>query len=295
MKLRQRLPRPIRAAARRAYVAAGELTASHRPTPDFLLIGGQRCGTTSLFRALEQHPRVARPTLNKGVNYFDLNYHRGPRWYRAHFPTRAALARRAGGDARVFEASGYYLFHPLAPERIAADLPGVKIVAMLRDPVERAFSAWKHETARGFDTLGFEEALAREEERTSGERRRLRADPDHHSYAYRHYSYASRGDYAEQLREYYRRLPASDILVIYSEDFFARPDEEFARLCSFLGLPAPTGVIFDQHNARPSSPMPGGSRRWLTERYRDQARELEDLTGRTPPWPDLTRAGSGRD
>lgn len=288
MSLRQRLPRPLRVAARHLYVTTGAITAARRPTPDFLLIGGQRCGTTSLFRALEQHPEVVRPTLNKGVNYFDLNYHRGEAWYRAHFPTRSVATRRGGAGARVFEASGYYMFHPLAAPRIAADLPEVKIIAMLRDPVERAFSAWKHERARGFDTLDFAEALAREEERTAGEHERLRSQPAHQSYAYRHFSYTRRGDYADQLREYYGRLPAANIHVIYSEDFFTRPHDEFRRLTDFLGIGDDRGIVFDQHNARPSRPMPAQTRQWLIDRYQGQVQELADLTGRPAPWPDFT-------
>src|SRR5215469_16849852 len=114
-----------------------EATAGLRMEPGFILIGAQRCGTTSLFHALTAHPQVVPPTFRKGVNYFDLNYHRGPRWYRAHFPLAALASRRAAhhGGAVAFEASGYYLYHPFALSRAAADMPELKLVAMLRDPV----------------------------------------------------------------------------------------------------------------------------------------------------------------
>src|SRR5580692_9445955 len=123
--------------------------------PGFLIVGAQRCGTTSMYRALSEHPEVRKAVLHKGVHYFDMNYGRGLGWYRAHFP----LAR---GGGVTFESSPYYLFHPLAAERIAADLPGVKLIVLVRDPVERAYSAYTHERARGFETESFEQAIERE-------------------------------------------------------------------------------------------------------------------------------------
>src|SRR2546421_371484 len=91
--------------------------------PSFLICGGQRCGTTSLYRALATHPGVLKAVLHKGVHYFDVGYHRGMRWYRAHFPLQ-----RSG--MQTFESSPYYMYHPHAVPRIAADLPGVKLLVL---------------------------------------------------------------------------------------------------------------------------------------------------------------------
>lgn len=289
MSYRSTLSSSSKAFVKRANVALAWPTSSYRLEPDFLVVGAQRCGTTSLFRALEQHPDVVRPTFDKGINYFDINYGRGARWYRAHFPLAATgwpLARHRRPRV-TFEASGYYIFHPLAPDRIARDLPNVKIVAMLRDPVERAYSAWKHETARGFDHMTFEEAIAQEVLRTAGERERMVADPSYQSFAYRHHSYTARGHYAAQLREFYERLPASNIHVVFSESFFAQPEHEFALLAEFLGIDASAGMSFERHNARPSGPMPGRTREVLTNIYATEADELETLVGRRPPWASI--------
>ncbi len=286
MSLRSSLSSSSKAAVRAAYVGLSSPTARLRLQPNFLVVGAQRCGTTSLFRALEQHQQVVRPTINKGINYFDINYSRGERWYRAHFPLALnTLHRKHEEKTRAtFEASGYYLFHPLAGERIAQDLPRVKIVAMLRDPVERAYSAWKHESARGFDHMSFEEAIAKESQRTAGERERMIADPTYQSFAYRHHSYTARGHYAAQLRRFYDRFPASSIHVVYSEAFFAQPALEFALLTSFLGIEPAVGLSFDQHNARPGGAMPGRTRETLAQVYASEADELEALVGRRPPW-----------
>lgn len=286
MSVRSRLPEPGRTLVRNTYVRAGTLTAPLRLTPDMIVIGGQRCGTTSLFRALEQHPQMIRPTFNKGINYFDINYHRGPRWYAGHFPLvwRADLAARFKPSV-AFEASGYYLFHPLAPERIARDLPEVKVVAMLRDPVERAYSAWKHESARGYESESFERALQLEEGRTDGEVERMRRDPRYQSRMLRHHAYAARSEYADLLARYYDRFSADQIHVMYSEEFFADPEGEFRRLEGFLGITHHRGIVFDQHNARQGGAIPPGPCRDLRERFEPQTHTLHQLVGRRPPWP----------
>ena len=112
-------------------------TASLRTLPDYLLIGCQRCGTTSLQAVLSQHPSVKSARLMKGVHYFDTAYDRELNWYRSYFPTNAYRRRhdaRAGGRLVVGECSPYYIFHPLALERIAKDLPDVKLIVLFRGP-----------------------------------------------------------------------------------------------------------------------------------------------------------------
>lgn len=290
--LRKAVPPALQRAGRRFSRELGRRTASHRVQPDMILVGGQRCGTTSLFRALMDHPQVLRPNLHKGVNYFDLNYHHGPDWYTGHFPLAATARMRVPNGTRplVFEASGYYLYHPFAVERIAADLPDVKLVAMLRDPVERAYSAWKHERARGYEWEEFEDALALEDERLAGEFDRMSNETGYESFSHRHHSYRHRGDYFGQLQRIAKEHGRDKLHVVYSEDFFAQPAEEFARLTDFLELPGAKGVTFGHYNARPSTSMPVAAREQLTAHYAAERTALEDLVGRPAPWPRYTGA-----
>ncbi len=180
--LRERIPSQLKAVVGHSSRTFGRLTASSRILPGLLICGGQRCGTTSLYRALAQHPAIMKPVFHKGVHYFDTNYERGISWYRGHFPTQAASRRIADhtGLAPIgFESSPYYLYHPLAAERFARDLPGVKVIVLVRDPVERAWSHHAHEMARGFEPIAdFEEAVAAEEPRLEGVEERLLASPE---------------------------------------------------------------------------------------------------------------------
>ena len=287
MTLSQKMPVGLQQAGRRGSLALGVATSPLRALPDFLLVGAQRCGTTSLFRALLTHPNVMRANYLKGVNYFDVAHDKGLGWYRAHFPLTARAARRAVPGqprAQVFEASGYYMFHPHAPARIAAELPGVKVVAMVRDPVERAFSAYKHERARGFETETLERALALEDERVVPELARMQADPTYQSRAYRHQAYRRRGHYADQLQTFVDLLGADRVHVVQSELFFERPEQEYGSLLDFLELPRAMPASFDRYNPRPSAPLDAAVAARLREHFEPYDAALARFLPGIPVW-----------
>ena len=287
MTLRAAMPHPVKTMGRAASVRMGSATASRRQLPSFILVGAQRAGTTSLFRALMSHPSIFPANFHKGVNYFDVNYTRPFAWYQGHFPTEAHLRRHApaGGAAPVtFEASGYYMFHPCAAERMARHLPDVRILAMLRDPVERAYSAWKHELARGYETETFERALELEDDRLAGEVHRIQADRGYYSHAHRHHAYRRRGEYVVQLERLHDFFPADQIHVIDSETFFERPEETYSGVLDFLDLPRVLPERFDRWNGRPSSPMAESTRADLRAHFRGPDQALAELLGRRPAW-----------
>jgi len=286
--IRKLFPEPVRRSGRQVALEAGRLTAKLRAEPTFLMVGAQRAGTTSLFRALMAHPNILRPVMHKGVNYFDVNADKGWDWYLGHFPLQARAKRKAaaGQDgAAVFEASGYYMFHPFAAERIAATLPSIKIVAMLRDPVERAYSAYKHEYARGFESETFERALELEDTRVEPELRRMLDDPTYQSRTYRHQAYRRRGHYAEQLQAFGDRLGTDRIHVVESERFFTSPEDEFARLLEFLELPVVMPPSFDQFNARPGSPLSDTLQADLRAHFALHNDALAHYLGKPLTWP----------
>jgi hypothetical protein len=232
-----------------------------------------------LFRALLTHPDIASATFHKGVNYFDMNYFRGPTWYRGHFPLDRPGRRRA-----TFDASGYYMFHPHAPRRISADMPEVRVVAMVRDPVERAYSAHQHEFARGFESEDFATALALEDSRVEPALAMMLADEHAQSHAHRHQAYRRRGHYAQQLQPFLEALGTDQVHVIESELFFREPGREYARLLEFLRVPSFVPASFGQYNAYRRAPMADSIRHELTTHFEPHDAALADLIGRTPVW-----------
>lgn len=267
----------------------GRITAGSRIMPSFLICGGQRCGTTSLYRALAQHPAVLKAVLHKGIHYFDTNYHRGTDWYRAHFPLRRHAERvmeQHGVPGQTFESSPYYLYHPHAAARIARDLPGVRLIVLVRDPVERAYSQHAHEVARGFEMeADFARALELEPNRLRGQHARLTADPHAYSFAHQHHAYKARGEYAAALEQLAHQVGRDQILVLESEEFFSDPKAVYDRVQDFLGLPHLGYPDFDVHNARPrAEDMPDEIRAALREHYEPHDAALTAWLGRTPAW-----------
>jgi hypothetical protein len=237
------------------------------PTPDFLIIGAQRGGTTSIYRYLVEHPKV-KGTLCKEVHFFDLNYAKGWNWYLAHFPARL----RDDHDFIAGEASPYYLFHPHVPKRVAATLPHTKFIVVLRNPIERAHSHYQHEVGRGFEKSSFEEALAREDALMESENRRLQAMESGSSFAHVHYSYKSRGIYIEQLQRWLAHFPRERFLILKSEDLFGNPGPIFSQVLQFLKLPNWMPSSFSAFNEGKHKGQNGAARNALKEETRARLR-----------------------
>jgi hypothetical protein len=241
--------------------------------PEFLVIGGMRCGTTSLHRFLAAHPDIT-PALGKELQYFTLHYGRGERWYRGNFPRRE--------NTLSFEASPYYLFDPAVPERVAQTLPDVKLVALLRNPVDRAYSHYLHNRRRGLEPLTFAEAIEAEPARLgSTSNGRLASQR-----SVRLYSYASRGCYADQLQRWWAHVPAERLHVARSEDLFAQPQAELDRLADFLGIRRIPAAGFDRHGTTGSGapPMEPSLRELLEERFAQPNERLGRMLGWATTW-----------
>lgn len=254
--------------------------------PTFLIIGAQKAGTTSLQDVLQEHPAVGSP-FKKEPAYLTHFMHRPLRWYRSHFPLYAEAARikrRLGVPMQVGEATPYYLFHPTASIRARALIPDAKLVAILRNPIDRAHSQHNHEVVLGYEHLPFEEALAAEEDRLAGEEERLARNVLATSEAHAHYSYASRGRYAEQLERWQAAFGAERLLVLISEEFWADPAGEAVKVQEFLGLPpqAPTDV--SPRNIRRYDGLSPALRARLAAVFADDNDRLAHRLGRHLPW-----------
>jgi len=263
-----------RAVARRGYARA---TARARPLPDYLIIGAQKGGTTSLQWYVNQHPSVRRPT-RKELHYFTLHADRSVGWYRAHFPLRA--------DGTISgDATPYYLFHPAVPRRAHAVVPDARLIVLLRDPVKRAYSHYNHAVALGHEELSFADALAAEPERLAGEDEKLLADPAARSLTHQRHSYVARGRYAGQLERWLALFPRDRLLVLISEELFADPVGKTLEVQRFLGLPQQPPARLQARNARKyAAPLDGALRARLAAGFADDNHRLAQLLGRELPW-----------
>ena len=253
------------------------MSAPRRVLPDFLIIGAQKRGTGSLFRYIARHPEVAAPLI-KEIHYFNRYYPLGPLWYRHHFPTVEELESLGEGRRRVtFEATPGYLPHPMAPRRIASDVPDARLVVLVRNPIDRAYSHYKQRIRFGWETRTFEDAVVEELEllkRARGADARLIQC-----------GYLSRGLYAVQLDFWLEFTPRENILVINSETFFQNPNQEYQRVLAFLGLAEHVLPSYENRNPGQASAQPKPEIiELLNQFYRVSNERLSDLLGQGQGW-----------
>lgn len=243
-----------------------------------------RCGTTALFSYLASHPQLS-PSRRKEVHYFDLQYHRGDAWYKRQF----RIDRAASEDRLrlLFESSPYYMFDPRAPARIHATAPAVKLIFLLRDPIERAISHYQKNRRDNREPLSLGEALDSEEDRLAGEEEKMLSDPHYCSPIHQYFSYKARGRYAIQLKRFQQLFPDDQILILRSGSLFEQPKQTLTKVCDFVGVtrwhPDEFPVI---NQSRIKTVLPEQLRAKLEAEFEPGEQDLEQLIGwRSADWP----------
>jgi len=247
---------------------------------DFLVIGSQKCGTTSLYNYIVEHPDVIAP-LTKELRFFDLNFSKGPEWYAGHFPPIqfSIFNRQIKG-----EGTPYYIFHPRVPERVYYHFPKVKLIALLRNPIDRAYSHYNGRLRNGYENLSFEEAIEKEEERLKGEIDKIKTIDDYYSYNHQNFSYLSRGIYYEQIKQWLKFFPRKQLLIICSEEFFSNPSATYKRVIAHLGLRDFSLNEFNHYNEAKYAPMDEHMRSKLQEYFEPSNKLLFSLIGENYEW-----------
>jgi hypothetical protein len=187
--------------------------------PTFVIAGAQKCGTTTLHHLLGHHPQIFM-TPRKEIHYFDWHWEEGLDWYSHHFVPRRRQ-HHAG------ESTPTYMYHAESRDRMVKTLPDVKLVIVLRNPTERAYSHYWHSRRKGFDNLlTFEEAIDSERRRTATDHIRRRG----------HFSYVDRGHYVEQLEALEDAIGRSQLHVLLLEDLINDQEAAVTAVLRFLGV-----------------------------------------------------------
>ncbi len=269
-----------------AKLAWGIATQRMRALPDFLIIGAQRAGTTSLYNYLIKHPCV-RPALKKEIHYFDLNFSKGLRWYKGHFFCKWQPSQSKGGCGHKMitgEGTPYYIFHPHAPYRIVHTLPQVKLIGLLRNPVDRAYSHYIHHLRLGAETLSFEEAIINEASRLEGETENVMRQDNYHSLNHQYYSYLSRGIYSDQMERWLTLFPKDQLLIIGAEDLKEQTNKFYRQILEFLELPVFDLGHYTTYNRRQYPQMAPATRQRLVRFFAPHNQRLYRLLGKTFDW-----------
>jgi len=278
-KTREQIPRFLKDMYRFMVIIFRYPFARFRALPDFIIIGVQKGGTSSLFELLKQHPNI-KTSVFKEVHYYDFQYQKGKKWYRSFFPLLKRDKKLVYG-----EASPYYFFHPLVPERIYKDNPNVKLILLLRDPVDRAYSHYQMERRKGREKLkSFEEAISKETERIQKGYDGITNGKQLYNYNHHIYSYVARGRYDVQLKRWLQYFKREQLLVLKSEDFFVSPHNNLERIYKFLDIP----VIFPKDllvkNQGMYNPVKNDTIKHLRDYYKPHNEELSRFLGENFQW-----------
>lgn len=281
------------------------LTGSLRMLPDFVVIGVGKCGTTSLYDYIAQHPNV-RVAMSKEINYF--NWYLGvksERWYRAHFPLRLerTVAALRGRRLLTGEATPLYSTHPPSAPALKKVMPSAKLILVLRDPVRRAYSHYHDLGVRlGGEKRSFDEAVRAEAAEIQSnygdfpafQHRSTRKPVPTSEPAFsrdrgywldaRLFHYVSMGLYAEILSWWLQYFAREQLLVLTSERLQREPEPVMVEVFKFLEL-VPTKVSFQRElNKGTYEPMQAETKEFLREFYKPYNQRLVDLLGWNPGW-----------
>ena len=247
-------------------------TSRWRKLPDFIIIGTQKGGTTSLFYYLYQHPELSF-SHKKEIYFFNLYFEKGLAWYKSHFPFRT-------DNGITGEATPSYMFHPKAAERVKSILPNVKLIVLLRDPIDRAYSGYAMGQRRKTDTADtFETAIKRELEAL-----RNQNGTDEYSLEKHELYYLERGKYYSQLLSWLAHFQREQFLFIKSENFFQNPENELIKVYEYLGISSVLPKDLSKKNAGKYDKISPDTVRQLTTYFREENEKLEGLIGEEFKW-----------
>ena len=253
------------------------ITAPLRVLPDFAVIGVGRGGTTSLYHYLDEHPCITKSAYDE-LGFFDDNYHLGLNWYRSMFPTKSHKEKIIKKFVKflTYDVTPFYIYNKISVERIFKAFPNSKIIAVLRNPIDRAYSNY----FLGDQKESFEKTIEREKE----ELKRISAMDHEGYYKFTRNSLLARGFYAEQLKSWFKVFPKERILIIKSEDLSSDSQKILNEIFQFLELPQHNIEKLEKKNLGNYLRMKEETRNDLTEFFRPYNEKLYLMLGRDFGW-----------
>ena len=258
------------------------LTGPIRSLPDFMIIGTARSGTTSLYYDICQHPCVL-PAAYDELGYFDSNFHLGLNWYRSLFPTLFSkwLVKQKKQFAITGEDTPFYIWDPIVAKRILKILPKIKLIVLLRNPVDRAYSNYHLGVRSGTENLSFEDAIKLEIKRLEEINEESKSSIE--KYAIRR-SYLAKGFYADQLKIWFEIFNSNQLLIISTEDLKSNPQKVINKIYNFLEIPDNHKLIPEKQKKAVYPEMKKETREFLIDFYKKNNTELFSLIGQKFDW-----------
>ena len=202
--------------------------AFNRMEPSFIIIGEARCGTTSLFNYICENNRVLPPS-KKEIHFFDYKFHNGKSWYKAYFPIK-------NKNKITGEATPYYFSHPKAAKRLKETFPKMKIILILRNPIDRAISSYYKQRKLSLEHIeSVEKAVDLEDVRLKESMYNMLNKNDY-DYNHKNYAYVKRGLYYENLKRWMTLFDDDQMLIFEFDDLFGNLEANYKRVVDFLDI-----------------------------------------------------------
>lgn len=252
------------------------ITSPCRRLPDFIIFGCARSGTVALNRYLNQHPNISMAS-RKEVHFFNKNIHhnQGQYWYRSFFPMKIFSKKLIVG-----ESTPDYIYNPDVAKRIKKILPHVKLIVVLRNPIDRAYSHYQYMVRTKRENISFEDAIESEQDRIKDEKIKGIFDGDN----YRAYSYLDRGVYIEQFQNWLNSFPKEQILIIKNENLEEKTESTLNEVFNFLGVEQKTILDTSKFNVGKYPTMKNETRLKLISFFKESNEKLEKFLGMKFDW-----------
>ena len=259
------------------------LTSGSRVLPNFFVVGGVRCGTTSLYHYLGQHNCI-KPAAYDELGYFDDNYHLGVNWYKSLFPTKFTRNKiiKKHGKFLTYDVTPFYIYNPLVAKRIFESFPKAKIISNLRNPIDRAYSNYNDALEMGDIKIPFDEVVQIAMDEIDKNKSKLNDEAYIVDTFYE--NVLARGFYADQLKIWFEKFQKKQLLIIPSEDLAQKTDQVLTKVFEFLDLPDFKIKDFTKQNKREYPPMKIETRKLLIEFYKPHNEKLYSLINQHFDW-----------
>ncbi len=259
------------------------ITGPFRVLPDFLIIGAGKCGTSSAYNYLIEHPNIY-PAKIKELNYFVRKW---TRWYRPNFPTiflKYYLKKIRKEPFLTGEASPFYLLNPFVAKEVKEQIPNVKIIIFLRDPIDRSFSQYSQWQKTEYEKLSFEEVIKQEKIKTKKDWENYIDDGSIDNRDHVRHAYLEGGLYYNQIKIWMDIFPKKQFLIIKSEDFFSNPAKILSEIFIFLGIKNYRIDVSKKYNVGSYYQMNPETKEFLKKFFKTHNENLIKLLGEKFKW-----------
>ena len=259
------------------------ITGPLRVLPDFIIIGSMKCGTTSLYYDICEHP-CASPAAYDEIGFFDSNFHLGLNWYRSMFPTKRRIEdiRRKEGVAITGEDTPFYFWNPVAAKRIQKLLPNIKLITILRNPIDRAYSEYQDVVSSESNSPSFE-TFIENEINTRRKDSSLITEENFEIFNQKN-SYLLKGIYVDQLKIWAGLFPKEQIFTLSTENLNSEPITALESVFQYLNLPDYKIKNTRRQKQKKYVPMNSQTRKILIEFFKPHNERLFKFIGKKFDW-----------